>query len=542
LTTVALTLAGACGPAARLAQAEDGRLLVIVVVDQMRRDYLDRYRHLWKEGFARLLTEGAVFERAAYPYLNTVTCVGHATIGTGAFPATHGVILNEWWHRTEGRLMPCTADPNVRSIAYGGQPERIGHSAFRQRVPTLADRLRSASPQSRVVSMSMKPRSAVMLAGHGGTSVTWFSDTNGWATSTAFASSPLQEVQVFVSANPVERLRTEVWNRAMDPSGYSGVDDGPGERPPTGWTTLFAHPLAGSVKTTRDRFHDLWERSPYSDAELGAMAGALVKSMGLGQRGVTDFLGVSFSALDYVGHNFGPESHEVQDVLIRLDRTLGRLLTTLDEAVGKDRYTIGLSADHGVGLIPEALRASGQSAGRVLSNETRKIAEAAMVAAHGPGPHVAHVEYSELYLTDTTRQLVNARPEVLQPLLAALEAMPGVMRAMPTRDLPKKRTSPDPVERAAALSHFPGESGEVQIVLRPNWIGTDTSAATHGTLHPYDQQVPVIFFGRGIRAGRYTDTATPADLAPTLAATIGLALPEADGRALKNALKQPSTQ
>lgn len=524
-------------PVRPLAQASDGRLLVIVVVDQMRADYLERYRALYKGGLARLLDEGAVFEHAAYPYLNTVTCAGHATIGTGAFPSTHGIIMNEWWNRERGARSQCTADSSVTSVPYGGAPERLGHSAARLRLPSMGDRLRAASPQSRVVTLSMKPRSAVMLAGHGGTAVTWFGDTNTWATSSAFTPATLPDVKAFVASHAVDRYRREVWQRALDASVYAGSDDGVGERPPAGWTALFPHALDGGGEARSDRFYDLWERSPYSDGELGEMAAALVKSQQLGRRGVVDYLGVSFSALDYVGHAFGPDSHEVQDTLVRLDGTLGKFLDMLDATVGKDRYVLGLSADHGVAPVPESLTARGQESGRVLSGPTQRVAEAAMVAALGPGPHVAHVEYTELYLTDKTRELVAKNPEALRPLIEAVEKIPGVLRAMPTRDLPSKRSSADPAERAAALGHVPGESGDVQVILKPNWIGTDSAAATHGSSHPYDQRVPVLFFGHGIKRGRYGDGATPADVAPTLAATIKLALPGSDGKVLQTAFK-----
>lgn len=376
-----------------------------------------------------------------------------------------------------------------------------------------------------------------MLAGHGGTAVTWFADTNAWATSTAFGAGPVPEVQAFVLANPVDRYRGEIWNRVLEPGAYGGVDDGVGERPPAGWTSLFPHPLPVAPESGRDRFHDLWVRSPYSDAELGEMAAALVNSFQLGRRGVVDYLGVSFSGLDYVGHNFGPDSHEVQDTLIRLDRTLGRLLAMLDDTVGKDRYVLALSADHGVGAIPESLSARGEDAGRVLNAQTRQVAEAALAETLGSGPHIANVEYTEVYFTDKTRQIVADKPDLLRPLVAALERVPGVMRAMPTRDLPSKRTSEDRAERAAALGHFPGVSGDVQIILKRNWVGTDTSAATHGTHYAYDQQVPVIFFGHGIRDGRYGEVATPADIAPTLASLIKLPLPGIDGKALKSALR-----
>ncbi len=511
------------------------QLLVMLVVDQMRFDYIDRYGSTWNGGLKRLVSEGAVYERAFYPYLNTVTCAGHATIGTGALPYRHGVILNEWYRRGAKRRMSCTDDPAATSVPYTPPAEPIGHSPNRLRVPTLGDRLRAASPSSRVIALSMKPRSTVMLAGHGGTAVTWFADSNVWGTSTAFAPNRISEVQQFVDANPVEGQRHEVWDRVRPPSDYSGADASAFERPRSGWTPTFPHPLAGAPGTSGDRFFDLWERSPYSDAYLGRMAAALTRAYRLGQRDVVDYLAISFSALDYVGHDFGPASHEVQDTLYRLDRTLAALFEALDAAVGRDRYVVGLSADHGVSAIPESVRAAGGDAGRVLNAEVQKAAEAAMTAAHGPGPHVAQVEYSNIYLTDSARQRLQQDRAFVQPLVNAVGRMPGVLRVFPAHDLASKRDSADAIERAAALSHHPEESGELVLVLWRNWIATNTSAATHGSAHWYDQHVPVIFMGAAFKSGRYTAPASPADLAPTLASLINLPMSDIDGRVLTDA-------
>lgn len=534
----ALLLAGtSIAPPAAQVSSRGPQLVVIVVVDQMRYDYLTRFAKFWKEGFARLLKDGAVFEDAYYPYLNTVTCPGHATISTGAFPATHGIILNEWWQRTANRRMSCTDDPTVKSLVYGAAPEPIGHSGYRLRVPSLADRLRAASPQSRVVTNAMKPRSAVMLAGHGSTATTWFADSvDTWATSTAFSAALLPEVTSHLARNPIDRDRAAVWTRTYDPKAYSGEDDGTGEKPLRGWTPVFAHPLAGSAGTAADQYYELWKCSPYADAAQEAFASSLIESFRLGQRGVVDFLGVSFSTLDCVGHNFGPDSHEVQDTLIRLDQTVGRLLNALDRMVGRDRYVLALSADHGVAPIPEATQKKGGDAGRLIGAEVRKIAEAAMVAAHGAGPHIASVEYTNLYLTEKTRGLAAKNPAMLDPLLAAVAKIDGVLRVFRSDELETKRQSADPIERAAALSHYPAESGDVTIVPKPNWIGS-TSATSHGTLHPYDQHVPVIFFGKTVKSGHYSDHVTPADIAPTLASTIDLRMPGVDGRVLKQALR-----
>lgn len=535
LVIAALLATSTAPPAAVGAQAPSTpSLLVIVVVDQMRFDYLTRFDAFWKRGFRRLVDEGAVFEEAYYPYLNTVTCVGHATIGTGTYPKTHGIILNEWLQRAEGRRMSCTDDPSVTPVPYGGPAEEVGHSAHRLRVPTLGDRLRERSAESRVVTLSMKPRSAVMLAGHGGTA-TWFSDADTWATSSAFTPTPVPSIAAYAAANPVSNARDIVWRRLLEAPLYQGRDDAPWERPKPGWTNTFPHPLSGASGTPEPAFYDLWMRSPYSDANLGEMAAALVQGFSLGQRDAVDLLGVSFSGVDYVGHDFGPDSHEVQDTLIRLDGVLGDLFDVLDRTVGRDRWALGLSADHGVAPIPEMRQQQGLDAGRVLPRDVRAVASK-VLAPLGEGPHVAYVEYTDVYLTDATRAALADKPELMTSFIDALSAMPGVSRVMRGPGLEERRDSADEVERAAAISYVPGQSGDLIMVPKPYWIMTDSSAATHGTLNVYDQHVPVIVMGKAFKAGRYKDLASPADIAPTLASLVGLPMAGVDGKVLTPAL------
>ena len=504
------------------------RLLVIVVVDQMRYDYLERMRPHWTSGMKRLVTDGAVFEQNFYPYLNTVTCSGHATIGTGSFPSTHGIIMNAWWRGT--RNATCTDDRTVGSIAYEPNGETVGHSAAQLLVPTMGDRLREQSPDSRVVTLSMKPRSAVMLAGHRGV-VSWLDDHDVWATSTAFADSPVPAVQAFITANPREQLRSAVWSRLRGPDAYTGQDDAPGEGPPRGWTPTFPHPLAGTPGTPPSVFLSLWERSPYADSFLTSMASSLITQMKLGQRESVDYLGISYAALDYVGHAFGPDSHETQDTLMRLDQTIGDLLTALDTHVGRGRYVLGLSADHGVAPIPEARQHAGEAGGRVVMQQMMGVANAALVATLGPGQHVVRAEYTQLYLSEAAQQQALENPRLLDSAIAALERMPGVERVLRGAGLERERAATDPIVRAAALSHVPGRSGQIVVVPKPYYVISTATAvgSTHGTPHPYDQQVPLIFFGAGVKPGRYQTPSTPADLAPTIAATVGLQLPGADG-------------
>lgn len=511
-------------------------LLVVLVVDQMRHDYIERLSSRWTRGLKRMVTEGAVFYRNAYPYLQTVTCAGHATIGTGSFPATHGIILNAWWRGT--RNLSCTNDPTVAAVGYGEGAEMVGHSAVQLVVPTLGDRLREASPASRVVTVSIKPRSAVMLAGHGGVA-TWRDENNHWASSTAFAA-PDPDVGAFFDAHPVARERALVWDRVQDEAAYAGPDDGPGEAPPNGWTAAFPHPLAGAPGTPERRFDTLWETSPFADAYLARLAAHLVTAKKLGQGEAVDLLGVSFAALDYVGHAFGPDSQEAQDVMLRLDQTIGELFDRLDAAVGRDRYVVALSADHGVAPIPEARTIAGKDGGRVVLSELVKTADAALVPTLGPGPHVVRAEYTQIYLSEATRARVTGKPALLEPAIEALRKLPGVLRVMPSDGLEHQRTSRDPVVRAAALSYFPGRSGQIVVVPRRYFLMSTATArgTTHGTMQDYDQRVPLVFLGAPIKRGRYGTRSSPADLAPTLAATIGLPFPGADGKARQEALRR----
>lgn len=530
LAAVAGTLALAPHPAARQPVSARPRLLVVVVVDQMRADYLTRLDGRFAAGFRRLLDEGAVFEQAFYPYLNTVTCAGHATIGTGALPKTHGAILNQWYDREARTLRTCTDDAAVTSYTYGHAEPARGHSAAALRVPSLGERLRRQWPDARVVTFSMKARSAIMMAGKGATAVTWFGP-RGWQSSTAFGP-PRPELTKYLAQHPYTADDAQVWDRFLPLDTYTGADAGLGERPGFGWTRLFPHPLGGAP----GRFHDRWEESPYSDAYLGRMAEAAVREFRLGQREAVDLLGVSFSATDLVGHSFGPDSHEVQDTLLRLDRTLGALLTALDTAVGRDGYVLALSADHGVARIPEAARAAGGAGGRVPLASIRTAVERALTPL-GQGPHVARVEYTQVYLTPATRARVTAA--TLAPAVAAVKALPGV-GAVVWHGAPDDTPNGVPAALGDAVrnSYDPERSGDLSVIPAEHWILVPGASpeggdgTTHGTPHSYDQHVPLILLGRGVPAGRYTARVSPADIAPTLGHTVGVPVTGVEGRLL----------
>src|SRR5262249_38382534 len=256
--------------------------------------------------------------------------------------------------RDAKRLMTCTQDPAAHDFGYGIATTG-GDSAYRLQVPTFADQMRSRR-SAHVVSLALKDRSAVMLAGHCGDAVTWLSNAlDGWQSSGVYADAPVAAVKAFIDANPISADFGKTWVRMLPATSYSGPDDGVGEAPPRGWTRSFPHVLNGESGKPDTSFVTQWERSPYADAYVGRFAAALVQSLQLGKHEGTDVLAVSFSSPDLVGHTFGPRSHEVQDMYAHLDGTLGMLFEALDAQVGKGQWVAGLSADHGVTPIPEQL-------------------------------------------------------------------------------------------------------------------------------------------------------------------------------------------
>lgn len=540
-TVLALAAAWLAASSTPRGQQEAPRpgLAVIIVVDQMRADYVDHFRGQWTGGLKRLATEGAWFSRAAYPYLTTVTCAGHATVGTGAFPHTHGIFQNAWYDRERSAAVACADDAQAAVVRYGeagaAGATSGSDSAARLLLPTFADEMR-ARRSARVVTMSIKQRSAIMLAGHGGDAVTWLSDSlDGWETSSAYASKPVDAVQAFVAANPIAADYGKTWTRLLPDAQYQQPDDGLAEAPPQGWTRTFPHELTSPSGRADAAFYDHWQDSPYADAYLGRFAAAMVESMQLGKHEGTDVLGIGFTSPDSVGHAYGPRSQEVQDMYAHLDRTMGTLFERLDALVGRDRYVVGLSADHGVTPLPEQLLKEGQDAGRLSSNAFRTAVEQLAQAELGPGKYLASLSGNDIYFEPGVYGRLKAKPGAIARVLAAIVATPGVDRAFFSEQLTGSATSSDAVLRAAALSYVSGRSGDLVLALKRGWMFSP-AGTTHGSASPDDQRVPVLFMGYGIKRGEYPGPATPADIAPTLAAICGIDLPKAEGRALRDAL------
>ena len=510
------------------------KLVVIIVVDQMRADYVDRFQPEWTGGLKRLVASGAWFRQAAYPYLTTVTCPGHATVATGVYPRVHGIMQNTWFDRDRGRITTCTDDPAAHNIGYATKVPG-GDSAHRLMAPTLADVLRARG--GRVVSLALKERSAIMLAGHGGDAVTWLSnELDEWVTSSAFSTGPVGAVKAFLDANPIDADYEKIWERLLPLARYREADDGLGEAPPAGWTTTFPHALNGTTGRPDNAFHRLWERSPYGDAYVGRFAAALVESMQLGRHESTDVLGVSFSTPDLVGHAFGPRSQEIHDVYARLDRTIGTLLERLDRGVGRDRYVVALTADHGVTPIPEQLKKEGRDAGRLTAAaDLATFIDARAKALAGDFKYVSRVVGNDVYFERGMYERLQQSPDAMKGVVDAVLAREGIARVFRAEEVRDGAKATDPLLRAAALSYYPGPSGDLILIPKPGWMFS-ARGTTHATANADDQRVPILVMGAAVKPGTYWQPASPADVAPTLAALCGVTLPSTDGRVLSEAI------
>jgi predicted AlkP superfamily pyrophosphatase or phosphodiesterase len=521
------------------------KLVVVLVVDQMRADYIDRFRDRWHAGLRRLVDNGAWLRNAAYPYTATETCPGHATISTGVFPATSGIVGNTWLDRQSSAVVTCTADNSVRREGLA-DAKGIADSPARLRAPSLAEQLRAGNPGSRVVAMSVKARAAIMLAGHRADAVLWMDEATGeLLTSSAYGDEMPSFAREFVQANPISADFSKTWTLTAPAASYTGGHSILGEGSPAGWTTTFPHPLSAADKAPGNAFFARWRASPFADAYLGRLAAAAVDRMKLGGDSSIDFLGIGFSATDYVGHAFGPDSREIEDELLQLDQTIGALLDKLDRAVGAGQYVVALTADHGVAPVPEQAQEQGRDAGRVDARSVVDRIERAMADDLGQGHYVAQLVGSELYFAPGIAGRLNSDPRLWHDVQQAALAEPGVERVLRrAKEAPASAT--DAFARALSFDFFPERSGDVSIRLKPNWIFSARTATgwaggtTHGSANDYDQRVPIILFGEGIKPGRYTMSATPADIAPTLASLSGIRIAKTDGRVLKETLSAPS--
>jgi len=475
------------------------KLVVAVVIDQFRYDYLTRYRADYHGGFDLLLTKGAVFTNARYQQFPTVTAVGHSIFLSGATPALSGIIANTWYDRDEQMEVTSVSDPETTLVGGSG----AGSSPRRMLVDTVGDELKMAdNSQSRVIGISLKDRAAILPAGHMANAAYWFDNKSGnFVSSTYYFAEAPAWVKEANAARPADRYAGQTWL---------------GHR----------MPQPGAL-------YNALEATPYGNDLVEGFAERALAGEQLGQRGVTDLLAVSFSSNDYVGHTYGPDSPEARAISVATDELLGKFFGALDRAVGLDNVLVVVTADHGVAPVPELNQARHMPGGRMPEGIIAKTVQEALSAKYGKFDWITAVEESEVYLN---RELVAARKldlaEVERTAAQALRGVPHIFRVYTGVQLASGQALEESVGRLMMNGYYPHRGADLEVLPEPYWMFSRTGT-THGVTFGYDTHVPVIFLGSGIRAGEYDNNITHYDIAPTLATILRVETPSGSiGRVL----------
>ncbi|MGO8790940.1 MAG: alkaline phosphatase family protein [Terriglobia bacterium] len=507
------------------------KLVVVLVIDQFRYDYLMRFRPFFvKGGFNRLLDGGAVFTDCRYDYATTITGPGHATLLTGAYPNIHGIIENNWYDRAQKREVYCVGDSSTREVGNGEQAAGApGFSPRNLTASTLGDELRLATNfRAKAVSISLKDRAAVLMGGHTPTAAYWYdTGAGGFVTSTYYMSALPPWVDKFNQQQPTKPYCGQKWQALAETPGADGK-------------TLSEFQASAGTSCPDSKFLHWIDNTPFmNQIELG-FASAAVRNERLGQGPETDLLTLSLSVNDYVGHRFGPYSAEVADTTLRTDRYLANFFDDLDKQVGLDNVWIAFSADHGVAPSPAFIQEHKLGIGMAQPAAIRNAAEKALTDAFGPGPWIEDEDEASLFLNRETLKKANVQESKAEEIAAEAAASQADVAAAFTRTQFLTGSLPNTaIARMAANSFNSKRSGDVFLVLAPFAVpSSSATGTTHGSPWNYDSQVPLIFWGSAFKPGLYAAPCEPIDLAATLAARLGLTQPSGtQGRPLAPALK-----
>jgi len=499
------------------------KLVVAIIIDQFRYDYMTRFDASYQGGLRRLHDAGAFFTDAHQAHYPTVTAAGHAAFLTGSIPAIEGIIGNEWFDRETSKMVTSVSDDATKLVGGNGG---AGSSPRRLMGSTLGDEIKIAGPaDTTVIGISLKDRAAILPAGHTANAAYWFDHESGqFVTSTYYMKDLPAWVQAFNKSGAASKYASAKWIPV----------DG------------FAPALAGSLATLSGAqpyrvlpavlgkaYYEAMIATPYGNDMLEAFTEEAIKQEHLGQHSGTDVLTVSFSSNDLLGHQVGPDAPEVRDMCIRTDRALGKLLQAIEAEAGVGNYVVVLTSDHGVAPKPEELTKRGMPAGRFSSAEVYGAIDKALSEKYGAAKWVIGNAELSPYLD---HELLNAKhvalADAVEVAAEAVRKLPYIFRVYTCTQLEHENLAGDPIGNLIQRGYYRGRAADLFIVQDPYWLASK-EGTSHGTPFSYDTHVPVIFLGRGIRAGRYDENIRVADIAPTLAALLGVNAPSGSvGRVL----------
>jgi predicted AlkP superfamily pyrophosphatase or phosphodiesterase len=515
------------------------KLIVGIVVDQMRYDYLTRYWDKFgNDGFKKLVTGGANCINTHFNYIPTYTGPGHASIYTGTTPSVHGIISNAWHDRNYGRNVYVTEDSTVTGVG-GGTAGKMSPKFMM--VTSVADELRLASNmKSKVIGISLKDRGAILPAGHSANAAYWYEGSTGnWITSTFYMKTLPGWVTDFNALQrPAAMLKTP-WTTLLPIEQYSEstADSTAYEEPFAGETApVFPHFVSSNPATD----FELVKRSPYGNTLTSEFALAALKAESLGKDAFTDLLAVSFSSTDYVGHQFGTFAVETQDTYLRLDRDLAHFIREIETWCGKENVLFFLTADHGAVPNPQFLKDRRIPAGHFNSATLKDSLEKFLTARYGSGPFITTVDNDQVYLNKNSLVAKNINEaDVQQVITDFLITYPGITRAL-TRQQLASECQVGGLEQFMKNGFCPSRSGDVGYMLSPGLIEWSGKGTTHGSAYTYDTHVPLLFYGAGIRKGVIEKKAHITDIAPTIALLMGIQPPSGcTGSVIEGLIEHP---
>ena len=517
---------------------ERPKLVVGLVVDQMRWDYLYRYYDRYGNGgFKRLLNQGYSFENMFIPYTPAVTAAGHTCLYSGSVPAVNGIVGNDWIDKDSGKAMYCAQDKSVNTV--GSFSNQGQMSPKNMLVTTIGDELRLATNfKSRVFGIALKDRGAIFPAGHSANAAYWFDDSTGnWITSTYYMNNLPNWVNSFNNNRNVDSMMRIDWNLLYDISTYdqSTADDEKFERPLQHETTLtFPH----SYRSLIGKNYYPFRQSPYGNTITFDFAKNLIQQEKLGMNNQTDMLCISLSATDYIGHRFGPNSLEIEDTYIRLDKDLEVFLNYLDATMGKWNYLFFLSSDHGIPQVPDFLTAHKMPGGSLRKADLKKELNLLCAQKFAVNNLVKAIYEYQIYLDNFLIDSAKLDIAIVKTsIIQCLKIKPEVVNVF-DYDSFEKVVMPAQQKEMFAKGYYYKRSGEIQFILKPQYSDVLSIGTEHGTMYTYDTHIPMLWYGWKIRQGKTNREVYMTDVAPTISALLSIQMPNGStGKVLEELVK-----
>jgi len=526
-------------------QADRPKLVVGIVVDQMRYDYLYRYWDLFGEGgFKELVNNGYSCTSTHYTYLPTYTGPGHASIYTGTAPWMHGIAGNHWFERETGKSVYCAEDKTVTAV--GGTPEQGEYSPRRLLVNSIADEMRiSNSFKSKVIGIAIKERSSILPAGHSANGAYWFDEVLGnWVSSTYYMKDLPKWAEDFNKKKRPEKLLSEKWETTYPLEKYTmcGPDDSDHEGLFKGQTSpVFPHDIPAITKALGN--FSAIEGTPAGSTLTKEFAIEAIKGENLGKGEFTDLIAVSFSSPDYIGHRYGPQAIETADCYIKLDKEIKELLSFLKTQFPKGDYLVFLTADHGAAEVPGFVRQNHIDCGILDFSAFTKTAETALRNHFNAGDEVKFIlnanNYQFYFDYEVAKRYKTTVEEMVEIIKPALMKLPEIRDVFPVSDLERGTSSFDPLRTKFFFGTNKKRSGDAWIVFNPGWLSHDTKGTSHGSPFEYDTHVPLVFYGMNVNKGEYRGLVEITDIAPTIANQLKIMFPNGSfGRVIEGVFKK----